>query len=88
MKKRLRNMARITAIFFRLLKPHLFDRREVIADDLRKVGTYTLGLALVAWIVVGDKITDTEALAIFAFGLIVWLIGIGLSGKPEEGRDG
>jgi|TARA_B100000446_G_scaffold184352_1_gene206124 hypothetical protein len=84
MKKRIKALARIVAVFFKLFKPHVSDRREVIADDLRKIGTYSLGLALVAGIVAGDKITDTEALAIFGFGLIVWLIGIGLSSKPKE----
>lgn len=81
MKKRFRAKARTAASFFKLFKPHLEDRRAIIADDLRKIGTYSIGLSLVAWIVTGDKITDIEALAILSFGFIVWLIGVGLSGK-------
>lgn len=84
MKKAMKGVVRNIADSFKLIKPHLSDRKEAIADDLRKIGTYSLGLALVAGIVGGDKITDTEALAIFGFGLIVWLIGIGLSSKPKE----
>ncbi len=84
MKKRIKTWARSIALFFKLLKPHFEDRSEAIAEDLRKVGTYAIGLSLVAGVVAGDKITDNEAVAIFVTGIIIWLVGVSLSRKPKE----
>ena len=68
----------------KLLKPNLANKRAVFSEDLRKLGIYSIGLGLVAYIVSGDKITDKEALAIEITGLILWIVGL-LFAKSKEG---
>ncbi len=82
MKKKNKTGARTSALY-KLIKPHLANKRNVLSEDLRKLGIYAIGLGLVAYIVAGDKITNKEALAIGVFGLLWWATGLLLS-KTEE----
>lgn len=84
MKKAVKGIVRNIAYYFKLLKPHLYHRRTAIADDFRKIGTYSIGLSVVAGFVGGDKITTNESAIILAFGLVVWILGISLSQTKED----
>ncbi|MCG7878505.1 MAG: hypothetical protein AB2669_08105 [Candidatus Thiodiazotropha endolucinida] len=83
MKKRVKAVARVSALF-RLIKPHLAHKRNAFSEDLRKLGIYAIGLGLVAYIAAGDKITDSEAIAIEVAGIVMWVVGLVFARIEED----
>lgn len=56
----------------------------LIADDLRKVGTYILGIAFLALVVQNDHMPIKVALSTILLGGFIWLIGIFISKASHE----
>lgn len=83
MKKFKKYKAHFLCALYRLVTPHMAHKRAVLAEDLRKIGVYAIGLGLIAYIVGSDRITTTEAIYIEALGLFLWVIGL-LFDKPKE----
>lgn len=54
-------------------------KRVAIADDLRKIGTTAVAVALVGIFLSNDRLLTTYALAV---GAVIWLAGIYLT--PED----
>lgn len=49
---------------------------SVISEDLRKIGTYVLGIGLAAIIIPNDGIEILVATLLILFGLHLWIAGI------------
>lgn len=73
------NLSTKLDFFLKTLATILVDKRKPLSDDLRKIGTGSIAIAVVAAIVGADKINATESWVIFLFGVTVWLIGLSLN---------
>lgn len=76
--KRLKNAASRSWITKFLKNLLLIDKEtlKAIGEDMRSIGKTTIGVGLVALIVSGDTISNSEALIAFSAGLVVWFYGI------------
>lgn len=54
--------------------------RPALAEDLRKIGVTALGVGLIGIIVDNVSISRVDALLVFAFGAIIWVLGLWMSG--------
>lgn len=72
----------LTLLLFNLRKM-VRQKRDVLAEDTRKLGVYAVGIGYVAFIVTQDSVTNYEAVYILTFGAVCWTIGVVLT-KPKE----
>jgi hypothetical protein len=80
-------MRKLKRLFIQAVK-YMRDKRPgipaKIAEDARKIGSSGIQVALIAWVVVNDKVTTLEAFSLLALFATMYAFGV-IAGSKEEG---